>query len=220
MKNDFKTGDTVRVIDGTKDPDFGIDIGGWHGQVLEIDYHDELVLIELDSITLSEIPDEYFTKCEIDGLDWERIYLNLGEIELSRKRDTQESLVAVRNRIKENHYWDELEASGKIISEALKGIDPEDHLKAFKTWEKYLRERIAFPFDGTISDDQDRSPLHQGDKIKVKKITGYDDPEGVIVKIEHGRKGNNCPLSDIEALDKESPNNQFLNAYRDWFGNR
>jgi len=33
----FQVGDSVKVKKDTKDPDFGIDIGGWQGQVLEID---------------------------------------------------------------------------------------------------------------------------------------------------------------------------------------
>ena len=57
MPRKFQIGDTVRVKPGTIDPDFGFEIGGWHGQVTEID--DDLVCIELDSITLSEIPDKY-----------------------------------------------------------------------------------------------------------------------------------------------------------------
>ena len=33
----FQVGDSVKVKNGTKDPDFGIDIGGWQGQISEID---------------------------------------------------------------------------------------------------------------------------------------------------------------------------------------
>ena len=33
----FQVGDSVRVKNGTTDPDFGIDIGGWQGQISEID---------------------------------------------------------------------------------------------------------------------------------------------------------------------------------------
>ena len=32
----FQVGDSVKVKDGTSDPDFGIDIGGWQGQIKEI----------------------------------------------------------------------------------------------------------------------------------------------------------------------------------------
>ena len=33
----FRVGDSVKVKAGTKDPDFGIDISGWQGQISEID---------------------------------------------------------------------------------------------------------------------------------------------------------------------------------------
>ena len=35
----FQVGDSVKVKNGSKDPDFGIDIGGWQGQISE----DEIV---------------------------------------------------------------------------------------------------------------------------------------------------------------------------------
>lgn len=127
MTRKFQVGDTVRVKQGTIDPDFGFEIGGWHGQITEID--DELVFIELDSITLSEIPDKYFTKCEIDGLDWEGIYLGLNEVEFSERRDTEEDLIAIRKEIELNHEWDDFGGSGKIVSKVLKNIDSGDESK-------------------------------------------------------------------------------------------
>ena len=101
MIRKFKIGDTVKVKDGTKDPDFGIDIGGWHGQIAEIEDH--LVLIDLDSITLSQIPDKYFAKCEKEGLDFERIYLGLDDVEPGNRRDTEDDLLEIRKEIEEKH---------------------------------------------------------------------------------------------------------------------
>ena len=68
MTRKFQINDTVKVKDGTIDPDFGIEIGGWHGQITEL--ADDLVLVDFDSITLSKIPDKYFFQCEQEGLDW------------------------------------------------------------------------------------------------------------------------------------------------------
>ena len=68
MDRKLKIGDTVKVKNGTTDSEFGIDIGGWHGQILQI-VNDQAV-INWDSITLSNIPDEYIFQCEQEGLDW------------------------------------------------------------------------------------------------------------------------------------------------------
>ena len=218
MPRKFQVGDTVRVKEGTIDPDFGFEIGGWHGQVTEID--DDLVFIELDSITLSEIPDKYFTKCEIDGLDWKRIYLGLNDVEFSERRDTEEDLIAIQKQIELNHQWDDLGDSGKIVSEVLKNIDSFDEPKVLKAWEKYLNEKLSFPFDGKISQYQNKGPLQQGDKIRIHGILGYEAGYGIIVKLRFGRKGYDFPLCDIETLDKTSENEKIIDTYSEWFVNR
>jgi len=218
MKRDFKIGDIVSVKQGTIDPDFGFEIGSWHGQVTEIE--DELVFIELDSITLSEIPDKYFTKCEIDGLDWKRIYLGLNEVELSERRGSEEDLAAIRKEIEFNHQWDDLGNSGKIVSEVLKNIDPGDESKVLKAWKNYLNENLSFPFDGKIAQYQNKGPLQQGDKIRIHGLLGYEDGYGVIVKLRFGRKAYHFPLSDIETVGKTSENEKIIETYREWFVNR
>jgi hypothetical protein len=218
MPRKFQIGDTVKVKQGTIDPDFGFEIGGWHGEVTEID--DGMACIELDSITLSEIPDKYFTKCEIDGLDWERIYLGLTDVELSERRDTEEDLTAIRKEIELNHEWDDLEGSGKIVSEVLKNIDSGDESKVLKAWKKYLSENLSFPFDGKIAQYQNKGPLQQGDKIRIHGILGYEDGYGVIVKLRFGKKGHHFPLHYMEALDKTSENEKIIETYSQWFVNR
>lgn len=50
----LKVGDSVIVLNGTLDPDFGFDIGGWQGRVHSIDAGDT-VSIEWDSITLNRM---------------------------------------------------------------------------------------------------------------------------------------------------------------------
>jgi len=95
MKNTyFQVGQIVKVNDGTEDPDFGTDIGGWQGKVTEIE--ETVICVELDSKTLSSFPDDYIKKCEEDGLDWERIYLFSKDIELAEQRDNQLDLYRIR----------------------------------------------------------------------------------------------------------------------------
>ena len=214
MPRKFQVGDTVRVKPGTIDPDFGFEIGGWHGQVIDID--DELIFIELDSITLSEIPDEYFTKCEIDGLNWKMIYLLFDEVELSERRDTEEDLIAIRKEIQLNHQWDDLGDSGKIVSEVLKNIDSFDESKVLKAWEKYLNEKLSFPLKAEISEYQGNGFLEPGDEIRVDSIMGNDESDGVIAKVIFETESYYFPLYNIQILDETSRNSKVLVAYKAW----
>lgn len=75
----FKTGDIVKVKQGVFDPDFGDDISGWQGKISEVD--GDIVCIDWDNITLAQCSEKFIICCEEDGLDWERIYLSIDEIE-------------------------------------------------------------------------------------------------------------------------------------------
>ena len=218
MPRKCQIGDTVRVKPGTIDPDFGFKIGGWHGQITEID--DDVVCIELDSISLSETPDKYITKCEIDDLNWTTIYLLLDEVELSERRDTEEELIAIRKQIQLNHEWDDLGDSGKIVSEVLKDINLSDNLAALNAWENYLKENLTFPLKAEISEYQDNEFLEPGDEIEVDGIVGNDESDGVIAKVIFETESYYFPISDIQFLDNTTKNSKVLAAYKAWIENR
>ena len=220
MKTKLKVGDTVRVKKGTKDPDYGFDIGNWHGRIAEIDSQNSLGLIELDSITLSEIPDEYFKKCEVDGVAWDKLYLDLGDIEKAEKRGTEKALAGKREEIEHRHRWDYFGESGEIINQALDGFDDDYDSEADQKWENYLEKKLSFPIDAVIGQYQNRGPLQQNDKIRIHGIYGTDDSYGVIAKIRFGRKAYHFPLCDIDVMNKSSDNHKIIEAYSVWFSNR
>ncbi len=85
----YRVGDHVRVIKGTKDPDFGTDIGGWQGRIYDIS--EDTIGIILDSITLADFSDKHIAQCEEEGLDWEKIYLYHTELEFAQPRDTADA---------------------------------------------------------------------------------------------------------------------------------
>jgi hypothetical protein len=213
----FQINDTIKVKNGTVAPDLGIDISGWHGQIIEI--VNDLVIINLDGIALSNISDQYIFQCQQDNLDWERICLKSHEIQIAVRRDTEEDLRTIRKKIQAKHYWDYLGASGKIINQVL-SMESDDHLTAFNAWGKYLDQNLSLPFDAEISEPLSSGLLKQGDKIRIHSITGNEDPYGVIAEIKLERKIYHFPLFDIEPLDKNSLNSRLLDAYRNWFGNR
>ncbi len=214
----FQVGDSVRVKDGISDPDFGIDIGGWQGKIEKIEKN--YICIAWDSHTLSIFPDKYISQCEKEGLDWERIYLEIEEVEPVVPHDRENDLIQKRQQIQAKHRWDYLGESGKRIGKILERINPDDDLAAFEAWEKYLIKSLSFPFEAEISELQIESPLQQGDKIRVYGIEGVDDLYGLIVKIGYGREAYHFPLCDIEALDENSENYHLILDYRKWFANK
>jgi hypothetical protein len=97
MKNKtskFKDGDIVRVLPGVKDPDFGINIGGWSGEVDEVNLIENeswMYGIVWDQDTLTIAGDDYEKKCENQNLDHELIYLDENELELVKSAKVKEN---------------------------------------------------------------------------------------------------------------------------------
>lgn len=215
----FKEGNIVKVKQGVLDPDFGDDISGWQGQVSEID--DDLVCIDLDRITLSKYPDKYIQRCEEDGLDWEQIYLSIGDIEPAIPRITPANLTGIKETIQLKHHWDHLGKSiSKRIHEVLNDTIITDEYAMMGAWEQYLNKKLSFPFDAEITDDQDNVPLEQGDKTRIHSIIATDDHYGVIMKLKQGKKGFHFPLCSIQVADNNSNNFQIVEDYSVWFSNR
>lgn len=215
----FKEGDIVKVRQGVLDPDFGGNIGGWQGQVSEVD--GDIVCIDWDSITLSNCPDEYIQRCEEDGLDWEQIYLSTGDVEPAIPRITPAVLTGIKEATHIKHQWDHLgEAICKRINEVFEQADGTDEYAMVRAWEQYVTNNLSFPFDAEIITDQDNVPLQQGDKIRVDGIIVTDDHYGVIINLKQGKKCFNFPLCNIRVTDKNSNDYQIVNDYSVWFVNK
>ena len=83
----LQLGDSVVVKPGTRDPDLGIDIGGWQGRVEQI-YDGGTVRIRWYSVTLRETGVEIAIQCENENCDWELMTLDTTAIETATSRDT------------------------------------------------------------------------------------------------------------------------------------
>jgi len=84
----FEIGESVTVKSGVTDPDFGFDISGWQGRVIEVDDSDT-VFIRWDSLTLNQMGLDLAIRCDEENLDWEVITLSVQEVEKASARDTK-----------------------------------------------------------------------------------------------------------------------------------
>lgn len=216
----FKTGDSVVVKPGTVDPDFGIEIGGWQGRVVEAPGDKDMVLIRWDSITLRNMPDSIVEQCEEQGLSWTEMILSGQEVELASPRDTEADVARVVSELSEKHAWSWLGEEGVRIGRILAGVDPDDEMAVLDAWEDYLAKHLSFPFEAEVSEYQERGPLQAGDRVTVQGIFDVDDLYGIIVRLRHGRKRYTFPLCDLEVTDEYSPNHQIVKDYAVWFANR
>jgi hypothetical protein len=221
--NGLKVGDSVVVKQGVIDPDLGIDIGGWQGNILNVEVGEGgeiLVHIQWDSVTLKNMPDEVIEECEEQGLGWAEMYLGIDEVEPAEPRDTPTDAAWMIDTLSGKFAWSHLGEQGKRIRQVLAGVDEDQDMDALGTWEEYLEANLSFPFEAEVDEYQERGPLQAGDRVKVTGIGLVDDLYGIIVDVRHERKKYAFPLCDLAVIDRHSPNQLIVDDYRTWFANR
>lgn len=103
MKIDFEEGDVVSVKNGIKDPDFGNDISGWRGRIDDIYDNGEgklLVMIYWDSVTLNNMDISQLVECKQKEIEWDKMVLEVWEVELAEARDNEEDVSLTIKKIK------------------------------------------------------------------------------------------------------------------------
>lgn len=215
----MKVSDSVVVKTGTLDPDFGVDIGGWQGRVVETGSGDT-ICIKWDSLTLRQMPEAIIAQSEEQGFDWRRIWLGTEDVEVTTPRDTPRDVAEAQRELEARTGWLHLGEQGRRIQKVLKGIDEEDDIAAFSAWERYLKQRLVFPFNATVFEHWMWGPVSVGDHVKVQSFAGIEDPYGVLVRVTLEGRAYRFPLCDLEVTDKSSPNDQPVDDYAIWFANR
>ena len=83
----MQVGDRVVTRPSTIDPDLGLDISGWQGRIVDMSkgFHgQDLVCVEWNHRTLTQMPVEIIEKREEDGLDRRVMWLDAVEVELMK----------------------------------------------------------------------------------------------------------------------------------------
>jgi hypothetical protein len=133
---------------------------------------------------------------------------------LSRNPATQQRQLW-SNTMMKSHF--DMAESDRRIQALLAGVDADEQLDA---WEEYLDEHLSFPFEAEVHEHQERGPVRQGERVKVKSIYEADDFYGLIVEVRRGREKFWFPLCDLEVTDHLSQNYQPVKDYAIWFANR
>jgi hypothetical protein len=214
----FRTGDFVKIKQGVKDPDFDADLSGWQGTIVEcIDA--KHVYIEWDSHTLKQIPHDQIRACERKGWNWRAIHLELSDLEKALRRDTQEQVNRVIEKLEEKFFWAHLGERGDRISTVLTGISLNDEVGALNAWKAHLNSAITFPLKAVVTEVQLTGPLQSGDLVTIHGFM-EGSSRGLYVAVEIGGNQFYFPLSDLEIHNRESEYFGPVEDYVFWFANR
>lgn len=219
----FHVGDSVVVKQGVQDPDFGGDLGGWQGRIIEIDEDPSdapLATLVWDSETLRTIPFEAIARAEKEGLDWATFGLYLTELEPAAPRDTLEDVSSALEEIARRSAWLYLDEEGERIQQVLDGVDPEDTDACLEAWFDYLDKQLVFPFEARLAESDSYGPVRVGDVVRVLSFNNILDSYGILVDVKKDRSTYQVPLADLEVIEAVAPQHPLVRAYVVWFANR
>ncbi|MEI6853723.1 MAG: hypothetical protein WCL06_12825 [Bacteroidota bacterium] len=126
----MKTGDCVKIKRGVKDPYFNnYDLSSWQGRIINLQYRipdiiaipQEIISveIELDSVTLMNLPVKYIYDCIQMGCDFSVIIVDPYAFDQVQARDTRSRVKSVRHKLSQKYdfafYLDDEETIDELI---------------------------------------------------------------------------------------------------------
>ncbi|MDX1664135.1 MAG: calcium-binding protein [Candidatus Promineifilaceae bacterium] len=222
----FAAGESVAVRTDVTHPDVETELGGWQGRVTEVtadEIFGELAEVEWDSITLEQMPADYITTCDEEGIDWTRTTLPVSALMPARPRDEIDDVTRVAAELS-----DRLESAGYGVGGAAYEAAQAERIAqitavagegqpALAVWASYLADNLDFPFAATVAAFQPQGPLNEGDDVQVERIVLVDDEHGVLVGVDSAGRSYDFPLNDLEVVDESDPNYQIVDDYSVWY---
>ena len=233
----MKKGDSVKIKKGFLLPDYeDLNFDNWQGRITEID--GDTITIELDSITLDAMSEDYIIDSIENELDYCSFCLETSDVELTEPRDTKNDVLLKQKEIAAMYPEDEEE---RRISEILKSEDIYVDEDNQRTYFKYLKNNIQKPcimtgaedfeweepylFGGWSKQEYEKLKLVQPsytDQFELMKFVDMiDDSMGIVVRVKRlsDNKKFDLPLWNLKSATKESPNHLLISDYSSWMTN-
>jgi len=233
----MKIGDSIKIKEGIKSPDYeGLLIEGWIGRIIEL--NEDLLTIGLDSITLSELNEDYIIDSLVNGFDYTLLNIEKNEVETINPRDSEGDVIIKKKEIDSKYSCDEEE---RRINNILKTDDLSVNQDNLNKFYNYLKRNLKTPCILTGMEDFDwEEPYVFGDwskneyerlkKIKpsytdrfefLNLIEEYNDWKGIYAKVMRlsDQKSFNIPLWDLKVVDKKNSNFLLISDFSSWMTN-
>jgi hypothetical protein len=242
MSKEIKTGDSVRVKPGVKDPDYEYDLSSWQGRVTHIDKDDGIYIeIAWDSITLDQMPTEYIDTSMEEGFDYYLMWLSDDEVELAEPRDQQPAVNDKINALNKKFGYISPEEQSQQIAQILISKDLSVSMENLDKFYNYLSKHIKHPclltgmedfsweepyllgiFDQEEYEILKRKRASYTDHFKLIRLEDrIDDLQGILVKVQRisDRKLFVLPLWDLKTVDRKDQNHHIIDNYCHWMTN-
>ncbi|MCC6147133.1 MAG: hypothetical protein IT308_06145 [Anaerolineaceae bacterium] len=220
MEHFFEKYDIVKIKQGIIDLESGAELGGWLGRIVEFledDEGDLVAYVRWDSVTLRNIPDDFFEYCrknQVSGVD---ILIGVDALAPAYARDTIDEANWERTRILAKYFWPQIENYTENTLTALEA-HKKDGGSVLQAWEEYLKTNLTFPLTAEIK-LQGKTIRQKKCKCIVQDLNGSEDTYGVAVFVEINGSFFVLPLTSIQVA-RNSEVYLALETYRFWFNNQ
>ena len=233
----MEIGSSVQVKEGVVSPDYDdLEIGGWQGRVTKI--NDNIVTLELDSITLTKLSKDYIIDSIMEDVEFSLIMLKKDELTVVEPRDKPSDSVRVRTNIERRFsVGDEENRISEILKATDESVNKENLTKFFKHLKKNLpkgslvtgvedfswEEPYVFgKWDENEYEELKITNPSYTDHFKlIKLIDKFEGRQGIMVEVERisDKKKFELPLWDLELVDEEAPEFLLITDYSSWMTN-
>lgn len=233
----MEIGNSVKVKKGVKSPDYEeLLVEGWVGRIVGIDGN--ILNIELDSITLSKLKEDYIIDSLINDYEYKLICLERDEVEIVSPRDSQNDVLMKQMKINAQYSVEEEE---KRINEILNSEDVSVTEENLNRYLIFLKRNLKTPCVLTGMEDFDwEEPYILGgwskkeyEKLKktnpsytdkfefINLVEEYDDWKGIYASLKRISDDIifTIPLWDLKVVDKNDSNFQIVSDYSSWMTN-
>jgi hypothetical protein len=242
MKTELKIGDSVRVKEGIKVPDYEeFDMSNWQGRITQFSDEYGTVEIKWDSITLKTMPLEFIENSIDEGCEYSVMWLEKSEVEKAEPRDKDSDVERIKNELEKEYGNLSFDEQEKRIAKILKKKNIEVNMDNLKVYFTYLKANIKFPCKLTgMEDFQWEEPYLLGgwskkeyERLKKEnasytdefELMGFDDEiedgSGIFVKVKRisDKKEFTLPLWDLKTISRKDQNNELISDYSSWMTN-
>jgi len=214
--NNWALGDSLMVKPGITEKITGENLSGWQGRCVALSENGDTLTIQLDSITLKNIPPAYIAGCEEWGVSWSFLQLAFQDVLRTTARDREEDVPVAIAAVETRYSWLSLGEQGERIRQIINHASMHNLFVFYEIWQAYLQEHLTFPFVAIVVEAQ-RGPIPQNAEVIVTEISLVDDTVGIVVRIRIKRRVYHIPLCELRAINATAELKQLIDDYTTWF---
>ncbi len=211
----FKEGTSVKIGKRVIDEENGINLSGLVGRIVGIfsgfDEHDVFYDIELDSISVNQLPAEFVERMVNSSEDFQNFEVSEKQLRKCQPRDTEKESKAAYHKNLHRYLWNYLDVPTKERLQSVLLQKPD--LMDWENWKLFLEKKLRFPIPAK---SRGKMEFKRGEKFKIIGLVGYNREVGLIADVYYRNRPGTYPIFDLLPDTKNKELKQIFEDYLTW----